>query len=543
MIIYTDSEILNLKKFINKSGILIDNIIDINNFNEKDLKYSSDSLVLLLITETVYKWNLSFFKSNDSYFTNKLSNLISFFSSKSKKIIFPLIPYLYLYDEINTSSNRDKNSHFQKVNFVNNYIIRNFSIDSNIFLIKGLTYISNEIRRDYFRFKSIYNKSNSIELVKQIIDIKKQLTSEKKKLIIFDLDNTLWKGIIGEDGIEGIRMSEGDNVGSIFSFIQSKLLSLKNNGFLLAVCSKNDQSIALEGLFKHKDSKFKEKDIVSYRINWDTKSSNINNIIDELNISLNHTIFIDDSEHECDEVRNNCPGITVLNVPKDIYKYPEIFQNDCFFFDDIEKDNIDRTSLYKNRELRKNYIEKISKTSNSKDDWLKSLNIKIIFERVTILSQSKKRVVQLFNRTNQFNLRSSNYNLDTLEKALNLKNNFYYQCNLKDRIGSEGMISVIGLEITDQEIFVKDFIMSCRVFGRNIEKIVLLPIIKKAREDDLIIRFNLIDNDKNKSVQEFIKKITDQNLIIKNQEIKKLENKYSNLPLKMYGNNDLFKEI
>ena len=544
MIIYTDSEILHLKKHICKSGISVDDVIDINNFNEADLKNCNDSLILLLITETVYKWDILDLKSKDSYLTNKVRNLINFYSSKYKKIIFPLIPYLYLYDEINLSNNRNENSHFHKVNFFNSFIIENFSFVSNIFLIKGLNYINNEIRRDYFRFKSIYNNSNSTELVKQIIDVNKQLITEKKKLIIFDLDNTVWKGIIGDDGIDGIRMSDGDSVGSIFAFVQKKLLSLKDNGFLLAVCSKNDKSIAIEGLFNHKDTKFNEKDIVSYRINWETKSSNIKEIIDELNISLSHTIFIDDSEYECDEVKNNCPGITILKVPKDIYKYPEIFLNDCFLIeDDVGKENIDRTSMYKDRELRKKFIQEISKTSNSKDDWLKSLKIKINFERINHFSQSKKRVIQLFNRTNQFNLRGANYNSDTFDKVLSLKNNFFYQCNVSDRIGSEGLISAIGIEIKDQEILVKDFIMSCRVFGRNIEKIMLLPIIRKALANNLSIKFNLIENEKNKAVQKFIKEITDENKIIKKQKLYKLENEYSNLPLEIYGNSGLFEQI
>ena len=160
MIIYTDSEILHLKKHISKSGISVDKVIDINNFNESDLKNCNDSLILLLITETVYKWNIKYFKSKDSYFTNKITNIINFYSSKSKKLSFPLIPYLYLFEEINLSNNRDENSHFQKINFFNSFVIKNFSTVNNIFLIKGLNYISDEIRRDYFRFKSIYNNSN-----------------------------------------------------------------------------------------------------------------------------------------------------------------------------------------------------------------------------------------------------------------------------------------------------------------------------------------------------------------------------------------------
>ena len=185
-------------------------------------------------------------------------------------------------------------------------------------------------------------------------------------------------------------MSDGDNL-DLFLLSFKKLLSLKKIMvfYLQYVVRMINQLLSMAFLII-KILNSEEKDIVSYRINWETKSSNIKEIIDELNISLSHTIFIDDSEYECDEVKNNCPGITIINVPKDIYKYPEIFQDDCFLSMILEKKILIELLYIKIESSEKNLLKEISKTSNSKDDWIKSLNIKIIFERVNILSKSKK---------------------------------------------------------------------------------------------------------------------------------------------------------
>ena len=390
--------------------------------------------------------------------------------------------------------------------------------------------MSESISKNYFRFSTIYDELNSKLLLNQIHVHQSQVNKKSKKLIILDLDNTLWKGILGDDDIDGIRMDESDPVGSIFKSVQRIILNLKDRGFLIAICSKNEEKIAIKALFNNPSSLFKRRDIISYRINWQAKSENIYSICKELNISPLETIFIDDSEYECDEVKRNCPDISVIKVPSNIYNYPILLATHPLF--DLgmssEEDKI-RTNLYKDRLKRNSLYSKAIKKDLSREEWIKSLKQKLEINKLNIKSKNLDRVIQLFNRTNQFNLSGSKYNRNSFIETLNKRKNTYYYGNASDRIGSEGLISVLGFCNDGKKITVLDYILSCRVFGRSIEETMLIPILDIALKEKIDIYFNFKDTERNKSVNNFIRNISEGNYFIPLDKVKKLHRNYTSL--------------
>lgn len=533
MIIYTDSEVFLLKKEIIKKISKIEFIKKIEDFNINDFENLRDDFVLILLSATIYKKTFygDEFEDYYNFIINKFKNIINFYSEKYINVIIPLVPFHYLYEELSIWEQTKDNSHFKSINKVNNYIIENFLDKKNIHIINGIKYVSEIIRKDYFRFQTIYNKENSIILIEQISKLIKQVKTKKKKLIITDLDNTLWKGVIGEDSKDGIRMCQNEPIGSIYSWVQRKLLSLKKAGFLIAICSKNDENIALDGLFNNKDSLFRKEDIVTHRINWENKSKNVNEILYELNISANDAIFIDDNLHECDEVNRNCPGITTIIVPQDIYRYPEVF-NQIFFYTDRPNilDN-DRTKLYMERSLRKKLIDKSHTKNNSKDEWIKSLKINIFIEKINNKNNNLNRIVQLFNRTNQFNINGKVYNVKKFIDTINIPSNNFFLGNVTDRIGDEGIVTILGFDVQEEFLIITDYILSCRVFGRYIEKMILLPVLTYAKKNELIIHFDFKDTGRNKFARTFLSEITDQTYSLDKSKINNLLDELESLPI------------
>ena len=246
-----------------------------------------------------------------------------------------------------------------------------------------------------------------------------------------------------------------------------------------------------------------------YRINWERKSQNICELCKELNISTFDTIFVDDSEYECDEVKSHCSGISVFKVPKNIYKYPTLLINSPLFYVGMpSSEDKKRTDMYKDNIERSKIYKQVIDREGTKNDWIKSLSLRLSINKISMSDKSISRIIQLFNRTNQFNLASSKYNRFSFSNVLSKKDSFYYAASVSDRIGSEGLISVVGFTFANKKIIVTDYILSCRVFGRYIEESMLLTLFNFALARNSDIYFNLVDNGRNLVVKEFISKIT-----------------------------------
>ncbi len=539
MLVISDSPTFLLEKTSKSESLNIEEIIDFHPGCENNIIKKHDEC-LLLLTESFYKnFDLIYLKENSikqsiSETFDIIHKIIEKLSNLGILIYIPLIPGHFIYSDRNSNFFFEKDSKDFLINKLNYIFYENYYNSPNIIFLKGIEKINSKISKEYFRFSTIYNKENCQKIISQIKEHQKNIKKKNKKLIILDLDNTIWKGTIGDDLIEQINIDVSDPVGAVFRCAQKIFLELKSKGFLLAICSKNNQELALKVLFNDKTSLFKESDIVSYKINWEPKSQNIKEICDELNISLKETIFIDDNDYECDEVLHNCEGISIFRVPKNIYQYPFQLSTDSLFNLTSEtKEDKNRTKMYKENIQREKIYQNLKKERQSLDNWIKSLNLKLTIESIFIKNQNHQRFIQLFNRTNQFNLSGNKYNNYSFSKVLEKSNNEFYYGSTSDRIGNEGIIAVIGFEISEKSIVINEYILSCRVFGKYIEEAMLLPILDHAIDKKYKIIFKFKENERNHSIKKFISTIEANDYILNFNQIKSLRRKILALPLEI----------
>ena len=536
--IISDSPTFLLEKVARKKNINIKTILGFNYFSEEDIPHNCRDCIIL-ISESFYKYiennevnKIDFYHNSLKEF-QFLNSIVKKLNQKGIQIFITFIPKHFLYFDMYGYLFYKGISNDLFIQKLNNKLFDTYNNYENVLFLPGIKELSNKISKTYFRFGSIYDEMNSRKIIDQFIDTKNILHQIKKKLIILDLDNTLWKGILDEVSLDGISADKSDPIGAIYYTAQNIFLKLKNNGFLLAICSKNEEKEALNALFNSDLSLFKKEDIVTYRINWKSKSQNIIDICNQLNISLKDTIFIDDSEYECEEVKKNCNGISIINVPKDIYQYPSLLaQNELLYLNSSVEEDYLRTEMYKKNIQRLEIKDRFKDKDSAKEDWIKSLNLKIKINKINSKSQKISRIIQLFNRTNQFNLSGSKYNISSFN--IMLEKNIYYSGTASDKIGSEGLISVIGFNHRENLISVDDYILSCRVFGRFIEETMLLPLFDFAILNQCDIFFNLKKNSRNLVVNRFINEIAPQNNYLSIKKIYSLKKKYIKLPVDIF---------
>ena len=332
-----------------------------------------------------------------------------------------------------------------------------------------------------------------------------------KKLIIVDLDNTLWGGILGDLGWKNINIGGHNINGEAFKDFQLKLKALKNSGIQLAICSKNEQSNVLDAFKKNPNMVLKINDFAAWRINWDDKAKNINEIISELNLTNDAAIFIDDSKAERDRVKGSLKGIEVPDWPVDPTRYVTKLQSlGCFNSQNFTYEDKNRTKFYQDDKIRKKNKEKFI----SYDSWLNSLKTKVYFEKGN--GKNKKRIVQLINKTNQMNLTTRRISELEFDKLIKTKNNYLFSCKVSDKFGDMGLVGVVSFKILEKSIQVIDFVLSCRAFGRSIEKTMLLKIIEMlVKNNAKEIIFKYLKTKKNKPCLDFLK----ENLKLQKKDI------------------------
>ena len=319
------------------------------------------------------------------------------------------------------------------------------------------------------------------------------------KVLVLDLDNTLWGGVIGDDGLDGIQLG-GDAVGEAFRMWQSYVLALKNRGYVLAVCSKNTEAFAMEAFRKHPEMVLKEEDIALFVVNWNDKASNIEYISRVLNLGLDSFIFLDDSPFERDLVRKALPQVKVPELPEDPTQYISALEGSGL----LEASGFSREDERRNQGYRE---EALRTTENLKygniEDYLKSLDMKADcspFRREDI-----PRVAQLLQRSNQFNLRTQRlseaacaaYMTETEMRA-------GFQIKLKDRFGDYGLISVVCCDVVDSQLAVTELVMSCRVLKRGVEDFIMNRLFQECLRRGLTgLRGEFIQTPKNQMVKTF----------------------------------------
>jgi FkbH-like protein len=319
------------------------------------------------------------------------------------------------------------------------------------------------------------------------------------KLVIVDLDNTLWGGIVGDDGWENLKLGGHHSAGEAFVEFQRYLKSLTQRGILLAVSSKNDEVVAWEAFEKNPNMVLQKDDFAAWRINWNDKAANIAEIVAELNLGLQSVMFIDDNPSERSRVKEALPELHVVDIPLSPTLYREAVE--CY-------GSFDQAHITKEDELRaKSYlIESKRKTFQSQfkshEDWLNSLELRAAIQ--TVDRSNIDRVVQLLNKTNQMNLSTRRLTALELNCWLEKSENEMRAFIISDRFGEYGLTGLVSFTITDHTVNIVDFILSCRVFGRRVEELMLsiaLEIaVKKGAEKALA---TYVPTAKNKPTLEF----------------------------------------
>lgn len=355
----------------------------------------------------------------------------------------------------------------------------------------------------------------------------------RKKVLLLDCDNTLWGGVLAEDGSKKIKLGE-DGEGLAFTDFQRAIKKIKETGILLAILSKNNEK-DVKKIFRHNAKMvLKEDDISSFKVNWVEKSKNIKDLSKDLSLNADSFIFWDDNPIEREKIRRNCKGVEVIEPDKEVSNWSkqllELKSLSKYF---LSKEDLTKTEQYKSRRLFQD------SKNNSKDElfFLKNLNIKPSLKKIN--DSNISRAVQLSSKTNQFNFNCKRL---TQSKLLNKTNNISYMINLVDDFGAHGYISLINCVKIEKCLFVDQFLMSCRILGRYVENWILDKIIMIAKKNNIQnIIFEFIKTKNNEVAKNFIKqnnfKKFNTNLLGKKmaKNIKKLQisknSELFNLPL------------
>ena len=296
------------------------------------------------------------------------------------------------------------------------------------------------------------------------------------KCLVLDLDNTVWGGVIGDDGLEGIALGQGSPLGEAYAAFQDYARELTRRGVILAVCSKNDEANALEPFDKHPDMVLKRADIASFVANWSNKADNIRAIARELNIGLDALCFIDDNPFERDLVRQELPMVAVPEVSDDPTFYPTTLADAGYFEGlSVTDEDRERTSQYRGNKAR----DALKAAVTDLGSYLRGLEMQLIWRRFDKLGL--QRIVQLINKSNQFNLTTRRYTDEDIIAVMADPDAFGLQLRLTDRFGDNGIIAIIiGRLQANKDLYVDTWLMSCRVLGRQVEPTTLNLIAEQA---------------------------------------------------------------
>jgi FkbH-like protein len=317
------------------------------------------------------------------------------------------------------------------------------------------------------------------------------------KVLVLDLDNTLWGGVIGDDGLNGIALG-GDAYGEAFQQFQRYILSLRDRGYVLAVCSKNDEANALEAFRSHPEMIIKESDISVFVANWNDKASNIEYIARVLGLGLDSFVFLDDSPFERALVKTALPAVAVPELPEDVAEYCLALEaSGLLEGTGFTKEDATRNAKYREEAQRTTEQMKFGNI----EEYLASLDMRI--DCGPFRPDDLPRIAQLIQRSNQFNFRTQRLTQADCEASSNA-GEVTAAARLTDKFGDYGLIAVIICETAGCDLFVKEFVMSCRVLKRGVEQYLVNYLFDQCRQRGLVgIRGQYIASPKNTMVKDF----------------------------------------
>jgi FkbH-like protein len=298
-----------------------------------------------------------------------------------------------------------------------------------------------------------------------------------KKCLVLDLDNTLWGGVLGDDGLQGIVLGQGSAAGEAFLGVQRYAKQLQSRGVILAVCSKNDPAIAEEAFRVHPEMHLKRSDIAAFVANWDDKARNLLAIAEQLNIGIDSLVFLDDNPAERARIRQALPAVAVPELPADVSGYVRRLADAGYFeATAFTSDDAQRAEQYAQNAER----DALRGSSQNLDEFLAGLQMTLEYGPFTPADMT--RVVQLINKTNQFNPTTKRYSQEQVEARRTAPGTLTLQFRLRDRFGDNGLVSVMLLvPQSDGVLEIDTWVMSCRVFGRQLEHEAMNIAVESAQ--------------------------------------------------------------
>ena len=330
--------------------------------------------------------------------------------------------------------------------------------------------------RWYYHSKHGFNPQMVSQYGWALAGLMRAILGKTRKCLALDLDNTLWGGVIGDDGLGGIILGNITPEGEAFSAFGLYLKHLKNQGVILAVNSKNDLAVAESVFRNHEECVLKLEDFSAFVCNWQSKSSNLNRIANSLNIGTESIVFVDDNKAECEEVRYALPEVNVIELSGDPTSFADQIERLHLFAPlDMTAEDLRRQESYKATKE----ISELKSSPETLSSYLEDLKMRANIRPAK--TEEIPRINQLLQKTNQFNLTGKDFQNETLESLLSSNNSVMLVAHLEDRLAIHGLVSVLIGRIEKKSFWIENWVMSCRVFTRTLEEAIFLSLLDIAK--------------------------------------------------------------
>ncbi len=477
-------------------------------------QFSSDITFLIIDTRNIfsdlfylpYSISASERKSFVEKKLKEIQNLANTFTSRTKSKLVIANFAIPTYSSYGIFETKTEYGFYQMIEDLNRRLIDSFVNSDSIYVYDFNGFVSRYGEDNIFDYKQFFFGDMKISLdyipymANDLMGYVIGHLGLTKKCIVLDLDNTLWGGVVGEDGFNGIKLGPEPS-GNTYLEFQRVLLSLYHRGIILAINSKNNYDDALKVIKEHPYMVLKEEHFASMRINWNDKVSNMKEIVSELNISADSMVFFDDDPVNREFMKSYMPQILTVDLPPDPSQYAQTIKKmNEFNVLNITDEDTKRGKMYVEQRKRND----LEQSTPNLESFLKNLELKILIRNANEFTIP--RISQLTLKTNQFNLTTKRYQESDIKKFSD-DNRYFVGCaQVEDKFGDNGITGIfIVSKKSFKEWFIDTFLLSCRVMGREVEKGMLGYIINKAKENGIeIIKAQFIPSQKNKPIENFL---------------------------------------
>ena len=436
--------------------------------------------------------------------SDEIINLVQTFGSKSKSKLILSNFNIPSYSPIGINETREEYGLHDMIRSLNQNIKIGLRLEPEIYIHDLNSFVTKFGENNVFDYKQYFYGDVRISLdylpylAEELMGYVKAILGLNKKCIVLDLDNTLWGGIVGEDGFEGIKLGD-DPIGRAYVELQHNLLALNQRGIILAINSNNNFDDAIQIIKEHPNMILKEDNFVCVRINWNDKVVNMKEISDELNIGLDSMVFFDDDPVNIEYVKSNLPDIQAVQVSDPSNSSKILKSMNDFQVLKITDEDSTRNKMYLEQRKRTELKTRVGNLQ----DFLKQLNISVKIKNAD--KYTIPRISQLTLKTNQFNLTTRRYQEEDIRKFSQDKDKIVECAQIQDKFGDNGITCVYIINKDNKQQWTIDtFLLSCRVIGRGVEDGILYQIIEKARKEGVSkVRGEYIKTKKNKPAENF----------------------------------------